>query len=67
MSTRKTSGNTQKGHLAVGFGMALALNLVMGMAVLHTPTQGQRYLAAMAAGDVPAVDMAVANCARRRV
>ena len=67
MNIRKTSRHPQNGHFAVAIGLALALNAAIGLALLHTPTQGQRYLAAMAAGNAPATNLMAANCSRNRV
>ena len=67
MNSKKTSRNSQTGHFVVAFGMALALNAVMALALLHTPTEGQRYLAAVASVNAPAVDVAEANCIKGRV
>lgn len=67
MNTRQTSRRTQKGHFAVAFAMAVAINSAFGLALVHTPTQGQRYLAAAASANAQGVDLASANCSKNRV
>lgn len=67
MNTRQTPRHTQKGHFAVAFVLALAINSAVGIALVHTPTQGQRYLAAAASASAQGVDLAAANCAKSRV
>ena len=67
MNTRKTSRTSQKGHFVAAFSLALAVNSAVGMAILHTPTEGQRYLAAVASGNQPSLRLAATYCSNRRV
>ena len=67
MNSKKASRSSQTGHFVVAFGMALVLNAAMALALLHTPTEGQRYLATVASINAPTVDVAEANCIKGRV
>jgi hypothetical protein len=64
MNKNTASRKTQVGHFATAVSLALMINAAVAGALLHTPTEGQRYLAAAVASAEASSEVATSDCVK---